>query len=207
MTTIKLHRHALSGHSHRVQLFLSVLGLEADIIDIDLGGGEHKNSAFLQKNRFGQLPVLEDGDTVLSDSNAILVYLATQYDASHQWLPKDAVAAAEVQRFLSVAASKVAYGPASARLVNVFGAGLDHQALIAQSHALLATLDAHLQERAWLATDNATIADIANYTYIAHAPEGGVSLENYTNVRAWLQRVERLAGFVAMQATAVGLVA
>ena len=205
MTTIKLHRHALSGHSHRVQLFLSVLGLEADIIDIDLGGGEHKNSAFLQKNRFGQLPVLEDGDTVLSDSNAILVYLATQYDASHQWLPKDAVGAAEVQRFLSVAASKVAYGPASARLVNVFGAGLDHQALIAQSHALLATLDAHLQERAWLATDNATIADIANYTYIAHAPEGGVSLENYTNVRAWLQRVERLAGFVAMQATAVGL--
>jgi glutathione S-transferase len=207
MTTIKLHRHALSGHSHRVQLFLSVLGLDADIIDIDLGGGEHKKSAFLQKNRFGQLPVLEDGDTVLSDSNAILVYLATQYDASHQWLPKDAVAAAEVQRFLSVAASKVAYGPASARLVNVFGAGLDHQALIADSHALLATLDAHLQERAWLATDNATIADIANYTYIAHAPEGGVSLENYTNVRAWLQRVERLAGFVAMQATAVGLAA
>jgi glutathione S-transferase len=207
MTTIKLHRHALSGHSHRVQLFLSVLGLDADIIDIDLGSGEHKKSAFLQKNRFGQLPVLEDGDTVLSDSNAILVYLAMQYDASHQWLPKDAVAAAEVQRFLSVAASKVAYGPASARLVNVFGAGLDHQALIAESHALLATLDAHLQERAWLATDNATIADIANYTYIAHAPEGGVSLENYTNVRAWLQRVERLAGFVAMQATAVGLAA
>jgi glutathione S-transferase len=207
MTTIKLHRHALSGHSHRVQLFLSVLGLDADIIDIDLGSGEHKKSAFLQKNRFGQLTVLEDGDTVLSDSNAILVYLATQYDASHQWLPKDAVAAAEVQRFLSVAASKVAYGPASARLVNVFGAGLDHQALIAESHALLATLDAHLQERAWLATDNATIADIANYTYIAHAPEGGVSLENYTNVRAWLQRVERLAGFVAMQATAVGLAA
>ena len=207
MTTIKLHRHALSGHSHRVQLFLSVLGLDADIIDIDLGSGEHKKSAFLQKNRFGQLPVLEDGDTVLSDSNAILVYLATQYDASHQWLPKDAVAAADVQRFLSVAASKVAYGPASARLVNVFGAGLDHQVLIAESHALLATLDAHLQERAWLATDNATIADIANYTYIAHAPEGGVSLENYTNVRAWLQRVERLAGFVAMQAPAVGLAA
>ncbi len=139
MTTIKLHRHALSGHSHRVQLFLSVLGLDADIIDIDLGSGEHKKSAFLQKNRFGQLPVLEDGDTVLSDSNAILVYLATQYDASHQWLPKDAVAAADVQRFLSVAASKVAYGPASARLVNVFGAGLDHQVLIAESHALLAT--------------------------------------------------------------------
>lgn len=207
MSTIKLYRHALSGHSHRVQLFLSVLGLNADIIDIDLGSGEHKKAPFLQKNRFGQLPVLEDGDSTLSDSNAILVYLAAKYDTEHQWLPESAVAASEVQRFLSVAASKVAYGPASARLVNVFGAGLDHEALIAESHALLLALDAHLQGRDWLATDRATIADIANYTYIAHAPEGGVSLENYSNVRAWLQRIEQLPGFVPMQATAVGLAA
>lgn len=207
MSTVKLHRHALSGHSHRVQLFLSILGLDADIIDIDVGIGEHKTSTFLQKNRFGQLPVLEDGEITLSDSNAILVYLATKYDAKRQWLPEDAVAASEVQRFLSVAASKVAYGPASARLVNVFGAGLDHQTLIEQSHVLLATLDAHLQGRDWLATDKATIADIANYTYIAHAPEGDVSLEKYANVRQWLQRVELLPGFVAMRATAVGLAA
>jgi glutathione S-transferase len=207
MSTIKLYRHALSGHSHRVQLFLSVLGLNADIIDIDLGSGEHKKSAFLQKNCFGQLPVLDDGDTTLSDSNAILVYLASKYDSARQWLPEDAIAASEVQRFLSVAASKVANGPASARLVNVFGAGFDLQALITDSHALLANIDAHLQGRDWLATDKATIADLANYAYIAHAPEGDVSLENYANIRAWLQRVEQLPGFVPMQATAVGLAA
>jgi glutathione S-transferase len=207
MSTIKLHRHTLSGHSHRVQLFLSILGLDADIVDVDLGGGEHKEAAFLQKNRFGQLPVLEDGDAILSDSNAILVYLATKYDASRQWLPEDPAAASEIQRFLSVAASKVASGPASARLVNVFGARLDLQALITQSHALLAVLDAHLQGRQWLATNKATIADVSNYTYIAHAPEGDVSLQDYANVRAWLQRIEQLPGFVAMQTTAVGLVA
>jgi glutathione S-transferase len=207
MSTIKLYRHALSGHSHRVQLFLSVFGLDADIIDVDLGAGEHKKSAFLQKNLFGQLPVLEDGDATLSDSNAILVYLAKKYDTKRQWLPQDAVAASEVQRFLSVAASKVAYGPASARLVNVFGAGFDIKTLITESHTLLSTLDAHLQGREWLATDNATIADIANYAYIAHAPEGDVSLEKYANIRAWLQRVEGLPGFVPMQASAVGLAA
>jgi glutathione S-transferase len=207
MSTITLHRHALSGHSHRVELFLSILGLDADIVDVDLGSGEHKKTAFLQKNSFGQLPVLEDGDATLSDSNAILVYLAIEYDASRQWLPEEAVAASEVQRFLSVAASKVAAGPASARLVNVFGTDLDLQALITQSHALLTVLDAHLQGRDWLATDKATIADIANYAYIAHAPEGDVSLEDYANVRAWLQRIEQLPGFVAMQATAVGLAA
>jgi glutathione S-transferase len=207
MSTIKLYRHALSGHSHRVQLFLSILGLDADIVDIDLGSGEHKQAAFLQKNRFGQVPVLEDEESTLSDSNSILAYLATKYDAARQWLPADAVAAADVQRFLSVASGKVAYGPAAARLVNVFGAGLDHEAGINTAHALLVELDAHLEGRDWLATNKPTIADIANYAYIAHAPEGDVSLENYANIRAWLQRIEALKGFVPMQATAVGLAA
>jgi|TARA_B110000902_G_C14280485_1_gene576618 glutathione S-transferase len=207
MSTIKLYRHALSGHSHRVQLFLSILGLDADIVDIDLGSGEHKQAAFLQKNRFGQVPVLEDEESTLSDSNSILAYLATKYDAARQWLPADAVAAADVQRFLSVASGKVAYGPAAARLVNVFGAGLDHEAAINTAHAPLVELDAHLEGRDWLATNKPTIADIANYAYIAHAPEGDVSLENYANIRAWLQRIEALKGFVPMQATAVGLAA
>jgi glutathione S-transferase len=207
MSTIKLYRHALSGHSHRVQLFLSILGLDADIVDIDLGSGEHKQAAFLQKNRFGQVPVLEDDESTLSDSNSILAYLATKYDAARKWLPEDAVAAADVQRFLSVASGKVAYGPAAARLVNVFGAGLDHETAINTAHALLVELDAHLEGRDWLATNKPTIADIANYAYIAHAPEGDVSLENYANIRAWLQRIEALKGFVPMQATAVGLAA
>jgi glutathione S-transferase len=207
MSTIKLYRHALSGHSHRVQLLLSMLGLSADIIDVDLAGGAQKNAAFLQKNRFGQVPVIEDGDITLADSNAILVYLARKYDATGQWLPEGAIAAAHVQRFLSIAAGSVAYGPAAARLVTVFGADLDHQAAISGAHALLANIDAHLQDRDWLATDKPTIADIANYAYIAHAPEGGVSLDNYANIRVWLQRIEQLPGFVPMQATAAGLAA
>lgn len=207
MSTLKLYRHALSGHSHRVELLLSLLQLDAEIIDVDLAAGEHKEADFLEKNRFGQVPVLEDGEATLSDSNAILIYLATRFDTARQWLPEDPVAAADVQRYLSIAAGKVAYGPAAARLVNVFSAGLDHQAAINDSHALLTSIEEHLQGRNWLATDNATIADIANYAYIAHAPEGGVSLQNYPSIRAWLQRIESLPGFVAMQSTAVGFAA
>ena len=207
MSTIKLYRHALSGHSHRVETFLSILGLPADIVDVDLANGAHKQPDYLAKNRFGQVPVLEDGSDTLSDSNAILVYLATRYDADRTWLPQDLVAAAEVHRFLSVAAGKIAYGPAAARLVNVFGATLDHDNAINTAHAVLADLDAHLADRNWLVTEQPTIADIANYAYIAHAPEGDVSLEDYANVRAWLQRIEQLPGFVPMQATAVGLAA
>jgi len=207
MSTIKLYRYPLSGHSHRVELFLSILGLEAEIIDVDLANGEHKQEAFLNKNIFGQVPVLEDGPITIADSNAILVYLASKYDSKRNWLPLGNEESAEVQRFLSIAAGEIAHGPAAARLITVFGAELDQDALIKQSHALLETLEAHLKDRDWLAGKQATIADIADYTYIAHAPEGNVSLNGYPNVRAWLKRIEALPGFIAMQATAVGLAA
>ena len=205
MSSITLHRHALSGHSHRVEVFLSILGLDANIVDVDLANGAHKETAFLSKNSFGQVPVLDDGDVTLSDSNAILVYLASKYDSNNTWLPSDIVDTANVQRFLSVAAGKVAYGPALARLVNVFGADLDKTTAIATAHGILSELDSHLAGRDWLVTDNLTIADVANYAYIAHAPEGDVSLESYPNIRAWISRFEGLTGFVPKQSSAVGL--
>ena len=207
MSNVTLYRHALSGHSHRVETFLSILGVSADIIDVDLANGAHKQADYLKKNSFGQVPVLEDDAATLSDSNAILIYLATKYDAERNWLPEDLVDAAQVHRFLSLAAGKIAFGPAAARLVNVFGATLDHSNAINTAHAVLADLESHLEGRDWLVSGRATIADIANYAYIAHAPEGDVSLESYPNVRDWLLRIEQLSGFVPMQATAVGLAA
>lgn len=203
---ITLHRHALSGHCHRVQLFLSVLGLPHTLVDVDLMAGAHKQPAFLAKNPFGQVPVIEDGDIVLSDSNAILVYLATKY-APESWLPRDAAAAAEVQRWLSVAAGQINYGPASARLVTVFGAKLDHDRAKTIADGLLKTVDLYLAGRHWLVGSAPTIADIAFYSYVKHAPEGGVSLEPYAEVRALLARIEALPGFVPMQATKAGLAA
>lgn len=205
MSTIKLHGFPLSGHSHRVELMLSLLGLDAEIITVDLGNGAHKTADFLQKNSFGQVPVLEDGDFVLSDSNAIISYLATQYDSARSWLPVNAVSAAQVQRYLSIAAGLVAFGPAAARLANVFGASIDKEKVIASAHALLTTLNTELEGRQWLVGDQPTIADVANYSYIAHAPEGDVSLDNYSHVNAWLKRIENLPRFIPMQATAVGL--
>ena len=206
MSNLKLYRHPLSGHAHRAELFLSLLGLNADIIDVDLMQGEHKQAEFLKKNRFGQVPVLEDGNVTIADSNAILVYLASQYDNDHTWLPLEPVTAAEVQRFLSVAAGAVASGPATARLINLFGAKLDKDKAIATAHSILDLLNQHLQTRQWLAGNQSSIADLANYTYIAHAPEGDVSLEGYPNVKAWLQRIEALPNFIPMKSSAIGLV-
>jgi len=204
MNPIKLYHFPLSGHAHRVQLMLSLLELPVEIIFVDLAKGAHKQPEFLAINAFGQVPVLDDNGVVLADSNAILVYLANKYGHG-RWLPTDPVGAARVQRWLSVAAGPLHAGPATARLITVFGASNNAEDVIARSHNLLKVIDQELSNSTYLAGDAPTIADIAGYTYIAHAPEGNVSLQDYANVRAWLARIEALPGFVGMPRTAVGL--
>jgi len=196
--SIRLHRVALSGHSHRVELFLSLLGLPFTLVDVDIRAGEHKRPAFLAMNAFGQVPVLEDGEVTLADSNAILVYLASRHDAGRRWLPTDPVTAAQVQRWLSVAAGELAAGPAAARLIRLFGAPLDAERAAATAARLFGLLEAHLADRPFLAAATPTIADVALYAYTAHAPEGGISLAPYPHIRAWLARIEALPGFVPM---------
>ena len=112
---IRLHRFVLSGHSHRVELFLSLLGLPMTLVDVDLPGGEQKSAAHQALHPFCQVPVMQDGDVTIWDSNAILVYLATRYGNEH-WLPRDPAGAAAVQAWLSIAAGQLAFGPAAARL-------------------------------------------------------------------------------------------
>jgi glutathione S-transferase len=194
---IRLYRHPLSGHCHRVELFMSLTGLPFEAIDVDLAAGAHKSPAFLGMNAFGQVPVIQDGEITLADSNAILVYLASKY-ADERWLPRDAVGAAAVQRWLSVAAGQLAFGPAAARLIMLFKTPFDADEVIARAQQVFAVMEKHLQGSPFLAGQTATIADIANYTYTAHAPEGRVSLAPYPQLRAWLARVEALPGFVPM---------
>lgn len=195
---IRLHWHPLSGHSHRVQLMLSLLGREFDLVEVDLVSGAQKAPAFVRLSPFGQVPVLESDGEVLTDSNAILVYLATRYDTSGEWYPRDAAGASKVQRWLSIAAGKLATGPMTARLANVFGMPVDKAKAQAGAAALFAVMEAELARGPFLVGHHPTIADVALYTYTAHAPEGGIALEPYPAIRAWISRVEGLPGFVPM---------
>jgi glutathione S-transferase len=204
MHAIKLYNFPRSGHAHRAELMLSLLQLPTELILVDLAKGEHKQPKFLAINPFGQVPVLDDQGVILADSNAILVYLAQKY-GNGRWLPTDPVGAAKVQRWLSVAAGQIAFGPARARLITVFGASYNAEEVIARSHDLLKVMDQELAHSEYLVGNEPTIADVAAYSYIAHAPEGNVSLADYANVRAWLARIEALPGFVGMPRTAVGL--
>lgn len=204
MQAIKLYNFPRSGHAHRVELMLSLLQLPTELIFVDLAKGEHKQPAYLAINSFGQVPAIDDGGVVLADSNAILVYLAQKY-GNGRWLPADPVGAAHVQRWLSAAAGPIAFGPAAARLVTVFGAQLNADDAITRAHNLLKVMDVELGKTPYLAGEEPTIADVSAYSYIAHAPEGNVSLDEYGNVRAWLARVEALPGFVGMPRTVAGL--
>ena len=198
MSPLKLYRHPISGHSHRVQLALSLMDVPHELVHVDVLAGEHKRPAFLALNPFGQVPVIDDDGVVLADSNAILVYLARRYDPEHQWLPTEPKAEAEVFRWFAVAAGPLAFGPALARVLVVLRKQAVPEEVVARSVALLGVVESVLGQRPWLAGEGRTLADLAMYTYVAHAPEGGISLDAYPNVRAWLARIEALPGFVGM---------
>lgn len=197
---ITLYRSVISGHAHRAELFLSLLGLPYTAVDIDLRAGQQKNPDFLKLNPFGQVPVIDDNGVVVADSNAILVYLAGQYGDAH-WLPHDPVGAANVQRWLSVAAGEIAFGPAAARLAKRFGAPVDIDAATRRTERLFSVMEKELQARPFLAGESITIADIAGYSYIARAPEGDIPLAPYPALRAWLSRIEALPRFLPMVET------
>lgn len=202
---IKLYRSVISGHCHRVELFLSLLGLPSELVEIDLAAKGHKTPVFLAMNAFGQVPVIQDGELTLADANAILVYLNARYAAdADRWLPNEPAGAAAVQRWLSVAAGPLAFGPAAARVNQLFGRA-DNPEVIERAHALFALMEQQLAQTPFLAGSVPTLADIANYSYVARAPEGRVSLEPYARLRAWLASIEALPGFVPMVESPIGL--
>jgi len=194
---IRFHRFAWSGHCHRVELLLSLLDLPVEPVDVNLGAGEQKTPAFLALNPLGQVPVIQDGALTLADSNAILTYLATRYGGA-RWMPATSELLAEQQRWFSLAAGPLASGPAAARAHVLFGSAVDLPATQARAHALLRFMDAHLASRDFLVGGELGLADVSHYAYVARSPEGGVSLDEYASVRAWLSRVEATPRFVPM---------
>lgn len=199
---IRLYRSALSGHAHRIELFLSLLALPFEMIDVDLANGQQQTPEYLAKNPFGQVPLIDDNGFVVYDSNAILVYLARTY-GDERWMPTDIASEVKIQQWLSLAAGPVFNGPCSARLITVFAYPLDHERAKAVSKKLFDILEPQFAARDFALGEHATIADVAAYTYIAHAPEGGIDLAPYPAIRGWLSRVEALPGFVPMQSTEV----
>ncbi|MDR3351580.1 MAG: glutathione S-transferase [Zoogloeaceae bacterium] len=196
MMRITLYGTPTSGHTHRVELLLEML--ELPYTYAFTSAEARRSAAFLRLNPLGQIPVLAEGETIVCDSNAILLYLVQRHAPKSGWWPEEALAQAEAQRWFSIAAGELKNGPATARLIQQFHAPGDLATAQAIAHALFAFMDAHLVERRFLLKDTPTLADLACYSYTAHAPEGGVPLTDYPHIRAWLTRVECLPRFKPM---------
>ncbi|NVN11538.1 glutathione S-transferase family protein [Nguyenibacter vanlangensis] len=199
MTLPVLYNCPPSGNCYKVRLFAALAGIDLDIRDVDLVAGAHKTPMFTALNPWQQVPVLEDGETVIWDSQAILVYLAEKHDKTEWWPSKPAVRA-RIVKWLSVSANEIQHGPADARLVKKFDSPLRYDDVVTASRKILPIIDRHLADRVWLAGEGPTLADCAAYPYLKLAPEGGVSLEAYPALRQWLGRIEALPGYITVEA-------
>lgn len=194
---LTLYEFGLSGNCHKVRLLLSLLGLKYQSRLLNSAEREHKTESFLQLNPFGQTPVLTDGDTVVRDSQAILVYLACTYGAD-EWFPQEPTKMAEIVSWLAVAANEVARGPNALRLHHKFGRIINVDEATQITTQVLSVLNLHLQFRDWLANNTLTIADLAIYPYIALVNEGQFDIGPYLHVQNWMGRIEHLTGYITM---------
>lgn len=194
---MKLYDLELSGNCYKVRLFAALADIRLDVVPVDFMSGEHKRPPLITLNPWGELPILQDGEVVLRDSQAILVYLAGRY-ADERWLPRDPAGLGQVMQWLSTSANEIQNGPGAARLVDKFGFALDKADTVRRANRILPLIEAHLASHAWLALGRPTIADCAVMPYVALAPEGGLSLADYPNISQWIARIKSLPGFVAM---------
>lgn len=194
---LQLYDMPRSGHAHRVRLLLSFLDVKYERIAIDMINAEHKAPQYLKLSPLGQVPTLVDGDIVITDSTAALVYLAKKYKATN-WLPEDPAGAAAVQRWLSAASGELYRSVVQARAGRQFRRDVDFERAAAEATRLFTWMQSELDQRTWLAAAHATIADIAMYSYLRVADEGELDLADYPAINRWLADVENLERFEPM---------
>jgi glutathione S-transferase len=206
MTMLKLYDYPLSGNCFKVRQMLTWLGIAHEAVPVDFyPGREHKSAAFLANvNPLGQIPVIDDDGFLLRDSQAILVYLASRYDAQGHWYPNDPKLRGQVAMWLATA-DEITRTASAARLHDALGYHhLDIAACRSGAHAIFRVLDDHLAEQAsaglrWLApAPDPTIADLACFPYVALAGEGGISLDEFPALRNWGWDFRHLHGFIGM---------
>jgi len=205
MSSITLYDYELSGNCYKIRLLLSILGIDYQKQAVEFyPAAEHKSDSFLAINPLGQLPVLVDGELNVSDSHAILVYLAADYDKTGHWYPvRNATRLAQVTQWMCFA-DALTGSASAARLVDGFFYKLDGEACRREAHRLLRILDEHLwfneqQANQWIVPgEHPTIADIACFAYTILSEEGGISRMDYGAIRRWTDHVKRIPGFIVM---------
>jgi glutathione S-transferase len=188
-----LYDYVLSASCYKVRLMAALLGQPLMLKAVNFHPArEHKSPDMLQLNPNGTLPVLRDGDDVLTESVDILRHLTADAPA---WRGDDDIwlaLAADLNNSLGMA-----------RLHDILQFETDIDAVRAAGVKQLRLLEAHLTNqrfdgRVFLTGDRPTIADIACFPNTALAPDGGVSLDTYPSIRLWMRAIRSLPGFIEM---------
>lgn len=194
---IQLYDFEYSGNAYKVRLLLSVLGLEYEKINVNLLAGEQKTPEYLNTiNLLGLVPVLRNGDTLIRDSQAILVYLA-QLERREDWLPIEASGMAKVLQWTALTELRI--GPEALRR-HYLGFEPHLNVELAQQRAdyILKLMNEYLSDREWLELERPTIADVACFPSIALIEDAKLSLEPYPHLIAWVNRIKQLPGYIGM---------
>lgn len=199
---MKLYDYILSPSCYKVRLMAALAGVKLDIRAVDFHPGlEHRGAELMALNPGGSIPILEDGDLILTESSAMLAYVAAK--AAPDWLGSgEAVETARIQQWLSFS-HRLTANLGGARLHEMLLRPGDIGKLQSQGIAALRELEAGLFEQKlrgmrFLASDRPSIADIACFPYVALAPDGGVSLDPYPTIRLWSRALRSLDGFIEM---------
>jgi glutathione S-transferase len=193
---MKLYNADLSPNALRVRAVASELGIDLEIIDVDLRKGENKSEAYLAMNPNGKVPVLVDGDFVLWESRAINAYLASLRPEAGLY-PADAMKRAIIDQWSYWQA--VHLGPTIQRIVfermlkPMFGMGEPDESTIQPQlkdlAQLMPILDAALAGKDWIAGD-LSLADFALGSTFIYRAGSNISLSDTPNIAAWLDRLE-----------------
>jgi glutathione S-transferase len=196
---MKLYMNPLSPNVRRVRLTAAVLGLELEEKRLDFTRGEHKNPEYLALNPNGAVPTLVDGDFVLTESRAIMQYLASRKPESGL-LPRDEQARAEVTRWQFWDASH--FAPHLGALVfekiikAMMGLGepdsRNIEEAITSFRRFGAVLDQRLDGEPYVVGNALTLADLTIASSLMYTQQTDAPLGEFPNIQSWFSRVSEL---------------
>jgi glutathione S-transferase len=197
-----LHNYDLFENCYRVRLVASCTQQELDLLNVDaFPGEEEKSKAYLKLNPMGRLPILQDGDLVLRDLSAILLYVAEK-DAQKRFIPADTNARARMMDWLGFACCDLAVA-VGARATALMDAPGDVTALRRKARAMFRILDDHLTRQSlhgecYVAGDAPSLADLALFPAFALCRDFNLDHDEFPALRLWARRIRTMPGFITM---------
>ena len=203
MSGLILHEYPLSGNCYKIRLVAAHLKLPLERRSYDIMKGETRTEEFLRDiNANGRIPVLQDGDRFLTESNAICFYLAN----GSALIPEGHYDQADMLRWMFWEQYNHEPNIATLRLWIRY-VGLDALTdgqriqISGKREAALAALDLmdrHLAERKWFVADRCSLADICLFAYTHVADEANFDLEAYPEIVRWMERIMTMEGHVGL---------